>query len=46
MKFSSRFSFFAFATLFFHRAARVDVVQAAPAMMFFSPPPVAQVVIL
>ena len=42
MKFSSRFSFFAFATLFFHRAARVDVVQAAPAMMFFSPPPVAQ----
>ena len=41
MKFS-RFSFFAFATLFFHQAARVDVVQAAPAMMFFSPPPVAQ----
>ena len=41
MKFS-RFSFFAFATLFFHRAARVDVVQAAPAMMFFSPPPVAR----
>ena len=42
MKFSSRFSFFAFATLFFHQAARVDVVQAAPAMMFFSPPPVAR----
>ena len=37
MKFSC-FSFFAFATLFFHQA-RVDVVQAAPAMMFFSPPP-------
>ena len=42
MKFSSRFSFFAFAMLFFHQAARVDVVQAAPAMMFFSPPPVAR----
>ena len=40
MKFSY-FSFFAFTMLFFHQA-RVNVVQAAPAMMFFSPPPIAR----
>ena len=35
----SKFSFFAFLTMLFFHQARVNVVQAAPAMMFFSPPP-------